>query len=329
MPGLVENSQVGKREDLSDIYSIADAKETPFISRVKKGSAPRNSEFDWLVDSYEAVSTGGVIDGTDVSAYENHAEDRGRIGNCVQIWRKASKVSRLSEELSVVAGVPSEIKLAVAKKLVELKRNMEATLLSSNAAQVDTGSVEYKTAGLGLFIDTTGLTVPRSIPAAYRTPTASINTTATASLAETDIQAVLTSIYSQTGMTGDYMWLMGTTLRRRVTEMTRFDDGGSTDGQNRVRNFNQSSSDTTITSTTEVYKGDYGKLSVVTSLFIGGDTYDIDRGYVLNMDDITFKSLVKPRAEYFEDQGGGKRFLLEAVGGLQLNNPLKHGKFQP
>jgi hypothetical protein len=329
MPGLVENSQVGKREDLSDIYSIADAKETPFISRVKKGSAPRNSEFDWLVDNYDSVSTAGVVDGTDVSSYENHADGRARLGNCVQVWRKASKVSRLAEELSVVAGVPSEIKLAVVKKLVELKRNMEATLLSSNAAQVDNGSVEYKTAGLGLWIDTTGPTVPRAVPAAYATPTASINTTATASLAEPDIQAVMTSIYNQTGMNGDYLWLMGTTLRRRVTEMTRFDDGGSSDGAPRVRNFNQASTDTTITSTTEVYKGDYGKLSVVTSLFIGGDTYDIDRGYVLNMDGIEFKSLVKPRAEYFEDQGGGKRFLLEAVGGLQVNNPLQHGKFQP
>ena len=299
------------------------------MSRINKSPKPTNSEFDWIVDSYEAHTTTGVVDGQDVSAYENHAENRGRLGNYVQIWRKAAKVSRLAEELSDVAGVKSEIALAATKKMVELKRNMEATLLSSNAAQADTGSLEYKTAGLGTWIDTTGPTVPRSVPTVYRTPSGSIDTTATASLTETIIQDVLTSIYNQVGHSGEFTLLCGTTLRRRFTDMTRFDTSGSTNTTNRVRNFNQSASDTTINSTTEVYHGDYGTYSLVTSQFIGGDTVDVDRGYIINWNKLRYRSLIKPRIEYFPDLGGGKRFMIEAVGGLQVDNPLNFGKFQP
>lgn len=328
MPGLVENSQVGRREDLADIYSIADMKTTPFTSRVNKSAKPTNSEFDWIVDSYAAHRTTGTVDGTDVVNFENHAENRGRLGNCVQVWRRTDKVSRLAEDLSNVAGVRSETALGAAKKLVEIKRDMESTFLSSNDGQVDNGSVEYKTAGLGLWIDTTGPTVPRAVPAAYRVDTAAINTTATASLAETDVNAVLTAIYNEVGAGGEYWLLGGTTFRRRITEMTRFDTVSSAAAV-RVRNFNQASSDSKITHTTSVYQGDYGTLSVETSLFIGGDTVDVDRAYVLNMDKIHLRSLTKPRVEHFPDLGGGKRFMIEAVAGLQVDNPLYLGKFQP
>src|SRR5688572_20780921 len=103
MPGLTEPNQVGKREDLADLYSIVDVKACSFVSRVNKSKKPTNSRFDWLIDSYAAPVNSGIIDGTDVSEFANHAENRARIGNYAQEWRRTAKVSRRSENISHVA----------------------------------------------------------------------------------------------------------------------------------------------------------------------------------------------------------------------------------
>lgn len=337
MPGLTEPQQTGKREDLADLYSIVDMKETPFLTRVNKSKKPTNAEYSWLVDAYASPKVTGVIDGTDVADYENHASGRARLGNYVQIFRRTAKVSRLSEDLSEIPGTPSEIGLASAKKLVELKRDMETTFLQNGVnGQADDGTKEYLTISLGKWIDATGPTTPRSVPSAYRTRAAAIATTATGSLLEDSgangsVQSVLQAIYDATGMTGDYLLLAGSTLRRRFTDMTRT---GNSTNNNRVRSFNVDMSAKKITQTTTIYEGDYGTMEIVSSNFIGNDyttggCTGSHLGYVLDMDKIHLRSLKTPGRESFDDQGGGPRIMIEAVAGLQVDNPIGLGAFKP
>jgi len=331
MPSLTEPNQVGKREDLAELYAIVDMKATVFLSRVNKSSKPTNSEFDWIVDSYATPKVSGTIDGTDVADFENHAADRGRMGNLVQVFRRTSKVSRLAEELSDVAGVRSEIALATAKKLVEVKRDNETTLLQNGVnGQVDDGTKPYLTASLGKFIDTTGPTVPRSVPSTVRTPTASINTTATASLAESDVQTVLKSVFDNTGMNGDFVLFSGSTLRRAFTDFTR--TGSSAAGKTRVFNFDGGSK--SITQSTTLFEGDYGVIEIVSSNFIGNDYTTAGNtgknvGYLVDMNKVHLRSLKRPTVERFPDLGGGPRILIEAVNGLQVDNPIGLGAFKP
>lgn len=340
MAGLTEPNQVaGKREDLSDIYSIVDMKETPFLTRVNKSAKPTNARFDWVVDSYAAVDTGAVVDGTDVGEYDNHAAARAELSNYIQIKRRSYKVSRLSETVSKVAGVPSEISLAAAKALTELKRDQEATfLLNGQDGQADNGSSGYKTVSLGKWIDTTGPTAPVNMAAApqssYRPASAQIITTATASITEDGtLQTLLQAIYDATGMSGDYVLFAGSTLRRRFTDMTRT-IANATSTSTKVRMFNQTASSGTVSSTTTIFQGDYGAIEIVSSNFIGNDYNTAGNtgknvGYLLDMDKIHLRSNKTPGRESFEDQGGGPRIMVEAVAGLQVDNPLGLGKFAP
>jgi len=330
MPSLTEPNQIGKREDLADIYSIVDTKSTPFTTRVNKSSKLTNSKFEWLVDEYADPVNSGVVDGQDVSTYENHAENRARLGNYAQEWRRTAKVSRRSEDISTVAGVKSEIALATRKKLVEIKRDTESTLLAGNDGQADTGAAPYLTIGLDLWIDTTGPTAPASVPAAYRPASAQIETTATASLTETHVQNVLASIFDTTGMTGEYVLFAGSTLRRAFTDFTRT---GVLANSNKYRVFNFDGKSKTVTSSTTVFEGDYGTVEIVSSNFIGGSAATSaqrgSRGYLLDMDKIHLRSEQRPTVERFPDLGGGPRVLVSYIGGLQVDNPIGLGKFKP
>ncbi len=334
MAGLTEPNQIGKREDLADLYSIVDMKSCPFLTRVNKSKKPTNSKFEWLVDAYATPKVAGTIDGADVTDYENHATNRARLANYVQVFRRTKKVSRLSENLSDVAGVPSEIGLASAKGLVELKRDMETTLLQNGVdGQLDTGAVPYLTVSLGKWIDTTGPTVPTSVPAAFRPASAQIVTTATASVDETShVQLLLKTIYDATGMTGDYTLFCGSTLRRQITDMTRVLAGQSVAAKPRTFEVDMGSG--TITSSTTIYQGDYGTFTVESSNFIGNDYTTAGNtgrnvGYLLDMDKISLRQLKSAGRESFDDMGGGPRILLEAVAGLQVDNPIGLGKFAP
>lgn len=100
------------------------------------------------------------------------------------------------------------------------------------------------------------------------------------------------------------------------------------------RSFNTDMSNSTITSTTTVYEGDYGTITLESSNFIGYDYSTAGNtgknvGYLLDMDKIHLRQNKSPGRESFDDQGGGPRIMIEAVASLQVDNPIGLGKFAP
>lgn len=336
MAGTVVNAITTKKEDYADSLALVDARNYPFTSAVKKDPAATNPRFDWTADTYRSAPLfPGVVDGADATDFQDEFSNRGKLYNYVQEFRETPKVSQLTQEATDMPGATNPIAAAVAKGLVEIKRGMEAAFLSSQDAQVDTGAVPYLTCGLGLWISTAGPTVA-SCPSNQRPASAQVNTTATASLDEdTDLQGMLKAIFDAVGMvTDNYMLLCGSTLRRRITSMTRISvNSGSTNSANRVRTFNYTGKDQTITSSTTTFDGDFGSFSVVPSSFIGmtsgSSTVDVTRGYLLDMSKISLRYNTRPNVRELPDLGGGPRRLIRAVAGLQVDSPKGMGKFQP
>jgi hypothetical protein len=328
---MTEPIQIGKREDLADMMSIIDVKETPFISRIRKSKAPTNTLFDWMVDRYDLPKLGGTVDGTDVTNFENHGVFRLKLHNYIEVFRRSDKVSRLAQDISNVAGVKNEIANGGMKKLVEIKRDMEATLLSDQDAQADNGIVEYLTCALGKWISLAGPSTFPITDAAYRPSSGQINTTAVASLIEdTDLQGMLQAIFDSTGFSGEHSILAGSVFRRRFTDMTRTiaSVSGST---SKIRTFAGAQSSKRVDNTTTIYAGDYGSLDIETSSWIGwnGLVPDKERAYVLDYNKLHLRYGKTPSIERLTDEGGGPRFFVEAVAGLQVDNPAGLGKFDP
>ena len=335
MAATLITNQVGIRQDLSDLIAVVDAKTCPVVSTAKKGSEPINPLTQWQADAFATTGVpSGVLSNTDISSSDfiDNAANRAILSARVQKFREVPSVDDLAQNISEVAGIGKkrEMAKAVTKSLEQIKRSMEAAFCSDQESQEQSGSDAYLTRGLGKWIQN-GAQTDLPVAAAYRTPSASINTTATASLTEANVQDVLQSIYEQTGKVSTYSLICGPNLKRAFTGFTST-QFASTNVASAIRTLNTEAESKKITSTVDIFEGDFGTLELIPSLFLAknaSSAEQLSRGYVLDMDMVELRYNRKPRFQELEDRGGGSRGIVDAICALCVKSPLGLGKFDP
>ena len=329
------------REDLADYIAIVDAKSTPFVSMAPKGRDIGNMQFSWQVDNYGAPVLAGVVDGTDVTvaSASNPVVNRTRLNNYGQAFRRDLRIGFIAETQEV-AGVSDELANGIAKKLVEIKRDMESTFMCTNqAAQADNGSTNaYLTGSMGNWLNSTNASNIGACASGspFLPASGAVDTTASASFTEATAQNVLTAIYSATGTFRDYDCILGTTLKRAFTNLTA---SGVTQVANAnsiaatsVRTFNQELSADTFKASIDIFEGDFGRLILHPSTFVGGKnstslSAQAFKGYVIPMDMVEVRYAKLPQVKDLPDAGGGPARLVEAIAGLVCKNPSGFGMF--
>ena len=349
MPLLQENqsgtvplaSTSAIREDLADYIAIVDAKSTPFVSMAPKGKDIGNMQFSWQVDNYAAPTMGGVVDGADVtvSSAGNPVENRTRLNNYGQVFRNDLRIGFIAETQNV-AGVSDELANGIAKRLVELKRSMEATFMCTNqAAQTEVStSNPYLTGSLGnwLTADNAANIGAVASGSVFKPASGAVSSVTSAAFTEATAQNVLTAVYGVTGTFRDYDCILGTTLKRAFTNLTssRTTEVGNTNtiAATSVRTFNQELASDTYKSSIDIFEGDFGRLILHPSTFIGGTTgtalsTQAFKGYVIPMDMVEVRYAKLPQVKDLPDAGGGPARLVEAIAGLVCKNPSGFGFF--
>ena len=328
------------REDLADYIAIVDAKSTPFVSMAPKGKDLGNMQFSWLVDNYGAPVLQGVVDGTDVTVANasNPVTNRTRLNNYGQAFRRDLRIGFIAETQDV-AGVTDELANGIAKKLVEIKRDMESTFLCTNqASQADNGTNPYLTGSMGNWLTSTNASNIGACASGspFLPASGAVDTTASASFTEATVQNVLTAIYGNTGTFRDYDCILGTTLKRAFTNLTA---SGVTQVANAnsiaatsVRTFNQDLGADTFKASIDLFEGDFGRLILHPSTFIGGKngtslSAQAYKGYVIPMDMAEVRYAKLPQVKPLPDAGGGPARLVEAIAGLVVKNPSGFGMF--
>jgi hypothetical protein len=333
--GLIEISQVGKREDFADVIAMVDMKSTPFTSMVPKGSEPANTIYDWQADAYDDPVLGGIIDGVDVVStdYVNPAAKRAKLHGRIQKFRKAFMVSDMAQNVSDVAGVGKrgEQQRAVKKVIVELKRSMEATFCSDQDSQADDGSTKaYLTRGMGSWITNTAQT-DLPVPTAYLTPAASIAAMTTATMLEDDVNAVMESVYQQTGEQTDFDLICGTNLKKRFSSFAAYVPSAVSTVP--LRRYNQDSTSKSIINTVDFWQGDFGSVKLILSLFLAKNSAVANvmngRGYLIDWDDVELRYNRQPGYQENPNLGGGPRGYVDSICGLVVYSPLAFGKIAP
>ncbi len=309
-------SAVSNREDLSSALTILAPEETPVLSMLPKTRAAATYH-EWTVDSLAAPSTDGTEEGADVTAFEDKFAARARLGNYVQKFRKSFMVSDLQDAVESVG--PAKFAQAEAKAVREIKRDIEATLCSSNDRQAQTGGgVPYKMRGFGDWIDSAG---PADVPAAYRTASDSIYTSN--AFSETILNQIITSIYRVSGTTQSLTLVADTALRRKISDFARL--SGSNDYT--VRKVNYNGNDATISLMVDLYKSDHGTVSIVNmNPDCAPDTTNKDTGYFINPEYAAVAELISLGSRELPDLGGGKRGLVDWTGTLVCKHPGAFGK---
>jgi hypothetical protein len=324
---------VGNREDLLDVLTVVDAKNTPISSSVAKTGADISNPavYSYLADGYNAPSTDGVVDSADVSEFSDATANRVLLSARAQKMRRTVRVSDFQANLSDVAAIgrKKEFARATAKSLTELKRDIEATISSDNNSVEGSGSVAYKTRGLGSWISSSAQT-DLPVPASQRTPSASITNTATTALTESNLQNVLQSIYEQTGSQDRLILVAGPSLKKAITNFTRF-TVNSTSNVFNLRQTAQAAGSDKLVSNISFYEGDFSTVEIVTSLFLAAnastDAEKYARGYVMSPDHLMLRYGRRPRFQELEDQGGGPRGLVDAIVSLAVMSPKAMAKF--
>jgi hypothetical protein len=328
MAQLLEIQQTGKREALLDIISVMDAHETPALSMLPKGGSLGNTLCEWQADKYRKPKKTGTLDGADVDTFDNKGADREMLYGRMMKSRDTFAVSDMAENVSEVAGLKKkEFAASAAKSLIEHKRDLEAIICGTQDSVAPTAVVAGVTRGMGSWISNSAQS-DLAVPSNYRTPAASINATATASLAETDVQAVIKSIWQQRGQAKRLVGLVGIDLKQRFAQFTRWTPNVSSNTS--IRTYNGEIEDKKVCLVVDFFEADGGTVELMTSNFLAVDANgdaDPEYGYVVDPMDWALHFNRFTRVRQLEDRGGGPRGYTESIFTLRCNNPLGSGKF--
>ena len=312
-------SGVSNREELTDILTILAPEDTPVLSSATKTKG--TSSFpEWTVDTLSAPNTSGIAEGADVTTFTDKFANRARLGNRVQKFRRDYMVSDIQEAVDSVG--PAKYAQAETKAMMEIKRDIEATLLSANDRSTEDGAGTVNgLRGLGDWIDSAG---PSDVPADYRTPSTSIHSSG--AFTETIFNDLITSIFRENGSSNGLTLVADTALRRVISDFARLDPDGSGAGTS-IRNVNYNGDSAKIKLSVELYHSDHGIVSIVNmNPITSPNTADKDVGYLLNPEYYGVCELIPLSTNSLPNLGGGERGYCDATLSLIVNHPGAHGK---
>lgn len=302
----------GAREDLIDKIFNTSPTETPLTSAMGRATAV-NDYHEWQRDALAAANAANaMIDGDDATISAVTPTDR--VGNYLQIFNGTVAVSRRANIVKK-AGRGAEIAYLKAKKMLELKRDIEAMVVSPSVVAVAaTTSVAGRSAGLGaqLYLNTShgvgGSTASWTSGAPTVAPTAGTARTFTKSLLDTVCQ----SIYTNSGQFAEMLVVSPS----HKTIFSSF--AGISQNRSEVKGKEQG----VVVGGADVFIGDFGSLAVIPHYLMVGST----AAYVLNTDYLDMAFLDGFKTSDLAKTGDSEKVLITADCALSVRSSAAHGK---
>lgn len=262
-------SAVGNQEDLQNKIYMTSPEKVPVVSAIGRFKATQRLH-EWQRDTLATPNKdNAVIEGDDRTG--TAITPTQRVANTVQLFDKVAIISG-TQQKTKSAGRSSEMKREIAKKMVELKRDVEAMILSDNVAVQGSSSVARKSAGLGTMLYTNvshggaGATPAHTSGLATTAQTAGTNR----ALTETLLKTVLQSIFNNSGEMPSLISLTpshkGTFSGFAGIAANRFNVGKGKQG--------------VIVGGADVYVSDFGELTVVPNYV--QSTANANTAFILN-----------------------------------------------
>lgn len=303
----------GNREDLQDKIYMVSPEKTPIVSASKRFTATQRLH-EWQRDSLAAPNKdNAVIEGDDRTGTPLTAT--ARVANTVQLFDKVAVVST-TQEKTKAAGRSSEMKYQVAKAMVELKRDMEAMVLSDNVAVQGNSTTARKSAGLGALLYTNtshggaGATPAHTSGLATTAQTAGTNR----AFAETQIKSVMQSIYTNSGE-------MPSIISMTPSHKTGFSAfAGIAANRFNVGKGKQG----VIVGGADVYVSDFGELTVVPNYVQA--TANANTAFILNPDYMGLAFLGGFKSEALAKTGHTEKELVSVEACLVVTSETAQGK---
>ena len=248
------HAAVGSREDLQDvIYSISPT-DTPFMNSIGQGKAS-NTLHEWQTDALASVNmSNAAIEGADASTATLSATTR--LNNQCQILQKTISVSRTLEAVDK-AGRKSEQAYQLAKASKEIKRDLEAILLSNQIKDAGSAAEARTMGGIQTWINTNGDFGSAGVAGSLGSTARTDSSEAERAFTETILKTVVKEVYESGG---DPSMLLVSPGQKQVVS------GFS--GIAAQRYMAPADAPTTIIGAADVYMSDFGTISVIPDRFM-------------------------------------------------------------
>ena len=262
---------VGNREDLADKIEMVSPEKTPVIS----AGARKNAEAKFTEWQRDALATpnkdNAVIEGDDRSG--TALTPTTRVGNYTQLLDKVATVTTTQKAVKK-AGRSSEMKYQIAMKAIpELKRDVEAMVLSKNPAVAGNSTTARKSGGLGVMLYTNALHGGAGATAAHTSgaPTTPVTAGTNRAFTEALVKTAMQSVYTNSGE-------MPTMVSVTPSHKGTF-SGFAGIAANRV-NLKKGGQQAAIIGGADVYVSDFGDLTIVPNYVQATAASDV--AYILN-----------------------------------------------
>ena len=286
---------------------------TPVVSSIRRFDVTQRLH-EWQRDTLATPNKdNAVIEGDDRSG--TAITPTQRVANTVQLFDKTVIVST-TQEKTKSAGRSSEMKYQISKAMVELKRDVEAMVLSDNVAVQGSSTVARRSAGLGALIFTNvshggaGATPAHNSGLATTAQTAGTNRAFT----ETLLRTVLQGIYSNSG---EFASLISLTPSHKGT-FSGF--AGIAVNRYQVPKGQQG----VIVGGADVYMSDFGELTVVPNYVQG--VSNPNTAFVLNPEMAGVGYLGGYKSEPLAKTGHTTKELVSVEATLVVTAERSHGK---
>ena len=304
----------GIRESLSNVIYNISPEETPFMSNIGRENV-KNTYFEWQTDSLAAASTTNAqVEGDDVSSFDSTSATT-RVGNYTQISNKTVLISGTLEAVDK-AGRRSELAYQLAKRSAEIKRDMESTMLTNQAASAGSAGVSTalrKTGSLLAFLKTNTDKGTGGADPVYTSSPNATRTDATAANLRTFTEAILKTVIQKVWASGGSpkLLMVGPVNKARVSGFT---------GIAEIRREVTGNRQATIIGAADVYVSDFGSVSVVPNRFQRErDAFVLDPEYA----SVAF---LRPfQTVELAKTGDAEKRLITVEYGLKVNTEAAHG----
>jgi hypothetical protein len=315
----------GNRESLSNELTILEPEKTPFLSSISKNTDAKATFHEVIADKLRAPRITGTREGDSGPKGGNKAVKRARFGSYLHRWFDSFGVTDVQQAVSKAggtAGVSDEYAQAKMKAVREVKRDLEATLLSNQDTQGGTDD-EMKTRGAFKWINATQTP---AIPADYLAPSAQIAGSIT-ELKEIDLTTILTSLSDQYGGSEDFQMFAGNTYCQDMdlfTVQTSAVIGGGTVTQHTYPVVVQGGETKTVSLITSIYATSMGRVHIHNDKFVNVNSSGVGNGdaaIIVNTDQWFLSMLEDLHAVDDEEDAGGESGYVKAIGGLFCTMP--------
>ena len=263
------------REDLIDLITLKDPFETPFFSLVSKGTALHTSH-EWLTESLTTTATGGGTTYAEGAAFSAASlQDRTRLNNLCEIFRKDVQVSNTQRAVRP-AGIRDEYLHQVQVGIKEIGRDIEGTLLQGAAGSATGSTAALRTMKtLKNFISTNDWTTSSTAVGAT-----GVGFSGTSwAVGELMFNSILEQAFLQGGRV-DTVFVNGATKR----QVSRF---GAAAGANPVARRTIDQGAKRLVASVDTYDSDFGVVNVILDRWVGTTEGGAGLG-VVNPDNYAF-----------------------------------------